>query len=165
MGSVMEYSLRLTVNGAEHSLSVPGGETLATTLRDRLSLTGTKVACDRGECGSCTILRDALPLLACMTLTVCCDGAMLTTVEGLAQNGDLHPLQTAFLRCDALQCGFCTPGFLMMAATLLAETPRPDAEAIADGLEGNICRCGAYHGIVDAIQQAAAELERAHAGN
>jgi xanthine dehydrogenase YagT iron-sulfur-binding subunit len=165
MGNVMEYSLRLTVNGAEHSLAVPAGETLATTLRDRLSLTGTKVACDRGECGSCTVLRDGLPLLACMTLTVCCDGALISTVEGLARNGDLHPLQAAFLRCDALQCGFCTPGFLMMAAALLAETPRPDADAITEALEGNICRCGAYHAIVEAIQQAATELEQTHAGD
>lgn len=164
MDGMTDYALRLTVNGAEREISVPAGETLATTLRERLALTGTKVACDRGECGSCTVLRDGLPLLACLTLTVCCDGAEILTVEGLAQNGQLHPLQAAFLRCDALQCGFCTPGFLMMAAALLAENPRPDASAISEGLEGNICRCGAYHGIVAAIQQAAVELEQRNAG-
>ncbi len=159
----MECSIALTVNGERHDFSLPAGETLATTLRERLGLTGTKVACDRGECGSCTVLCDGLPVLACMTLSAARDGASVTTIEGLAAGETLHPLQAAFLRCDALQCGFCTPGFVMMAAALLAENQRPDEAAIRLALEGNICRCGAYHGIVAAIQQAAEELERDHA--
>jgi aerobic-type carbon monoxide dehydrogenase small subunit (CoxS/CutS family) len=159
----VEHGIALTVNGARHELRLPPGETLATTLRERLGLTGTKVACDRGECGSCTVLCDELPLLACMTLSVARDGATITTIEGLAAGEALTPLQAAFLRCDALQCGFCTPGFVIMAAALLAENARPNESAIDAALEGNICRCGAYHGIVAAIQQAAYELERDHA--
>lgn len=138
---------------------VPGpDESLLVTLRDRLFLTGAKQGCDRGECGACTVLVNGEPVYACLTLTVACDGDDVTTVEGLAAADDLHPLQAAFIAHDAVQCGFCTPGQLMAATALLARNPAPDDAAIVEAMSGNLCRCGTYPKIAQAIRSAAAVL-------
>jgi len=148
--------MRVTINGRSRELSPEPLESLATTLRERLQLTGTKVACERGECGACTVLVDGAAVYACLTLTARVDGATVVTVEGLAPPGALHPLQEAFIRHDATQCGFCTPGQLMSAAALLAREPTPSDAAIARAMNGNLCRCGTYPKIVAAIREVAA---------
>ncbi len=147
--------MRLIVNGAEHEVAAPDHETLLTTLRERLSLTGTKLVCARGECGACTVLLDGVSVYACLTLTAACDSRAVTTIEGLGRDGDLHPIQAAFAEHDALQCGFCTPGQIMAAASLLRENPAPSESEIVRGMSGNLCRCGAYPKIVRAVQAAA----------
>ena len=149
-------ALRLLVNDRRHELAVAPHETLLSVVRDRLSLTGTKLVCDRGECGACTVLLDGQPAYACLTLAVACDGVAVTTVEGLAPAHDaLHPLQEAFIRHDAVQCGFCTPGQLVAAAALLQRTSAPTDDEIAAAMSGNLCRCGTYPKIVAAIRDAA----------
>src|SRR5437763_15377342 len=148
--------LSLRVNGQPYTVQVPARRTLLDLLRDELHLTGTKKVCDLGHCGACTVLREGVPVLSCLTLAVACDGESITTVEGLAgPDGELSPLQQAFIDCDGFQCGFCTPGQLMSATALLAENPTPTEEEITHYMAGNLCRCGAYKGIVEAIQQAA----------
>ncbi|MDQ6693402.1 MAG: (2Fe-2S)-binding protein [Chloroflexota bacterium] len=150
-----QHLLKIEINGREYSRSVPSRRTLLDLLRDDLSLTGTKKVCDMGHCGACTVLRDGVPILSCLTLAVSCEGAQLTTVEGLAgQDGELTPLQHAFIDCDGLQCGFCTPGQLMSATALLADNPHPSEEEIKFYMSGNLCRCGAYAGIMGAVKQA-----------
>jgi aerobic-type carbon monoxide dehydrogenase small subunit (CoxS/CutS family) len=129
--------MRLLVNGKERDVTPGPIESLAETLRDRLHLTGTKVACARGECGSCTVLLDGRAVYSCLTITNACDGAAVTTIEGLAAPGQLHPVQRAFIDHDAVQCGFCTPGQVMAAAALLAESPAPDESAISRAMSGN----------------------------
>ncbi len=152
----LEHRLALTVNESKYTLSVPSRRTLLDLLRDELRLTGTKKVCDMGHCGACTVLRDGTPVLSCLTLAASCDGAHITTVEGLAEpDGDLTPLQQAFIDCDGLQCGFCTPGQLMSATALLAGNPNPSDEEIEFYMSGNLCRCGAYAGIMQAVKQAA----------
>jgi aerobic-type carbon monoxide dehydrogenase small subunit (CoxS/CutS family) len=147
--------LLLRVNGRPYTVLVPARRTLLDLLRDDLSLTGTKKACDMGHCGACTILRNGVPVLACLTLALACHGDEVSTVEGLAgPEGQLSPLQQAFIDCDALQCGFCTPGQLMMATALLQSNPAPTDEEIRAGMAGNLCRCGAYKGILDAVKRA-----------
>ena len=149
------HTIELTVNGEAYRADVPGRRTLLDLLRDQLALTGTKKVCDMGHCGACTVLRDGKAVLSCLTLATSCDGADIRTVEGLAtSDGTLSSLQQAFIDCDAFQCGFCTPGQLMSAAALLAENPAPSREEIRAYMAGNLCRCGAYSGIVDAIEQA-----------
>jgi xanthine dehydrogenase YagT iron-sulfur-binding subunit len=149
--------MRLKVNGASYELTPAGHETLLTVLRDRLELTGTKLVCGRGECGACTVLFQeadgAAPrsAYACLTLAAGCDGCSVTTVEGLAPDGDLHALQQTFIEHDALQCGFCTPGQLLAAAALLAGDPAPTEDAVRRGMSGNLCRCGTYPRIVSAV--------------
>ncbi|HUO52378.1 MAG TPA: (2Fe-2S)-binding protein [Gemmatimonadaceae bacterium] len=150
--------MRLRINGTEQDVPAAPHERLAGVLRGRLGLTGTKVACARGECGACTVLIDGELAYACLTLAGACEGAEITTVEGLAQGGALHPLQQAFVEHDALQCGMCTPGQLMAAAALLAADPAPTDEAIARWMSGNLCRCGAYPKIAAAVRDAAARL-------
>jgi len=130
---------------------------LLSTLRDRLELTGTKLVCGRGECGACTVLLDGVSVYACLTLTASCEGHAITTIEGLATNGALHPVQAAFIEHDALQCGFCTPGQVLAAVALLAENPRPTEEDVKRGMSGNLCRCGAYPKIVQAVLAASRE--------
>ena len=148
--------MRLTINTRERDI-VPGpDESLLVTLRDRLFLTGAKQGCDRGECGACTVLLNGEPVYSCLTLTVACDGDHVTTVEGLARGDDLDPLQAAFIAHDAVQCGFCTPGQLMAATALLARNPAPDDAAIVEAMSGNLCRCGTYPKIAQAILTAAA---------
>jgi aerobic-type carbon monoxide dehydrogenase small subunit (CoxS/CutS family) len=151
----MRQDVELVVNGRDHTLAPEPSETLAATLRDRLHLTGTHVACGRGECGSCTVLLDGEPVLACLTLTIGAAGASVTTIEGLATAGALHPVQQAFIDHDAVQCGFCTPGQVLAAVALLARHPDPDEDAIRQAMSGNLCRCGTYPRIVSAIRDAA----------
>lgn len=127
-------------------------ESLADTLRDRLHLTGTKMSCARGECGSCTVLLDGRAVYSCLTITNACVGAEITTIEGLAAPGHLHPVQRAFIDHDAVQCGFCTPGQVMAAVALLSATPVPDESEIRRAMSGNLCRCGTYPRIAQAIR-------------
>ena len=147
-------ALRLTVNGAQHAVTIDPRTTLLDLLREHLDLTGTKKGCDQGQCGACTVLIDGHRINSCLTFAAMLDGATVTTVEGLATNGTLHPLQQAFLDHDAFQCGYCTPGQLCSAAGLLAEGRAKTADDIRELMSGNICRCGAYTNIVAAIQQA-----------
>ena len=143
-----------SVNGRRERIDVEPRRTLADALRDDLGLTGTHLGCEQGVCGACTVLLDGEPVRSCLMLAVQADGSALITVEGLAGD-ELHPLQQAFADCHGLQCGFCTPGFLISALHLLTENPDPSREEIRAGLSGNICRCTGYVGIVDAVRQAA----------
>ena len=145
----------MTVNGARHELMLEPRELLIYVLRERLGLTGTNVGCDTSSCGSCTVLMDGESVKACTVLGVQADGHELTTIEGLAGNGALHPVQQAFHEHHALQCGYCTPGFVMATVGLLREHPNPTEEEIRHGLEGNLCRCTGYVNIVRAVQAAA----------
>ncbi|WP_435582532.1 (2Fe-2S)-binding protein [Amycolatopsis thermoflava] len=153
-------ALTITVNGIQHRLSVDPRSMLAETLRDDLGLTGTKRGCDRGECGACTVLVYGRRVLSCLTLSLLADGAEVTTAEGLAPEGELHPVQRAFLENDAFQCGFCTPGQVVSAATCIAEGHAGSEDEIREWMSGNICRCGAYPQIVSAVRKAATEVVR-----
>ena len=133
--------------------------TLAELLRERLDLTGTKCACGAGECGSCTVLVDGQPTFSCSTLAIACKDKKILTIEGLAKNGELHPLQKAFVETGAIQCGFCTSGMIMMAKAFLDENPNPSRVEVKEGLGGNLCRCTGYVKIIDAVM-AAAEVIR-----
>jgi xanthine dehydrogenase YagT iron-sulfur-binding subunit len=144
----------LTVNGVARRLELRPWTTLLDALRDHLDLTGTKKGCDHGQCGACTVLVDGRRIVSCLTLAVMQDGAAVTTIEGLAANGALHPLQQAFIEHDAFQCGYCTPGQICSAVGLIAEGKAKNADEIRELMSGNICRCGAYPNIVAAIQQA-----------
>ncbi len=141
----------LSVNGAPHELDLEPRELLVYVLRDRLGLTGTNVGCDTSSCGSCTVLVDGEAVKSCTVLGVQADGAEITTIEGLAQDGELHPVQQAFHEQHALQCGFCTPGMVLTAVSLLADNPTPTEEEVRRGLEGNLCRCTGYQNIVKAV--------------
>ena len=143
----------LTVNGKRHVLALDLRSTLLDVLREHLDLTGTKKGCDQGQCGACTVLIDGRRVVSCLTLAVTKDGASVTTIEGLAKNGGLHPLQQAFIDHDAFQCGYCTPGQICSAAGLIAEGRARTPNEIRELMSGNICRCGAYTNIVAAIQQ------------
>jgi carbon-monoxide dehydrogenase small subunit len=147
--------VRLTVNGRPRDLRIEPRETLADVVRDRLSLTGTKVSCDAQVCGACTLLVDGLAVSACTYLAVDADGCEVETVEGLARDGVLSPLQQAFIDHAAFQCGFCTPGMLMAATALLRDNPSPTREEVAEGLDGNLCRCTGYAPIIEAVLDAA----------
>jgi len=138
----------LRVNGGRHELAAPVGTSLAHALRERLGLTGTKIACNEGHCGACTVLVDGVPTLSCITLVHQVGGADVTTIEGLRD----HPMVNAFVRADALQCGFCTPGQIVSAVALVEATPEPTDEDIRHRMAGNICRCGAYPKIEEAIR-------------
>jgi xanthine dehydrogenase YagT iron-sulfur-binding subunit len=152
-----KLAVALTVNGIERELKVAPWTTLLDALRDHLDLTGTKKGCDHGQCGACTVLVDGRRINSCLTLAVMKDGAQVTTIEGLAAKGVLHPLQQAFIDHDAFQCGYCTPGQICSAAGLIAEGKAKSALEIRELMSGNICRCGAYPNIVAAIQQAMAQ--------
>ena len=145
----------ITVNGAEHDLDVEPRDLLVYVLRERLALTGTNVGCDTSSCGACTVLLDGESVKSCTLLGVQVDGHEITTIEGLATNGTMHPVQEAFHEQHGLQCGYCTPGFIMATVSLLDETPNPTEEEIRHALEGNLCRCTGYHNIVRAVQTAA----------
>lgn len=158
--------MRLTVNNRAHDVATSASATLLDVLRDDLELTGTKLVCDRGECGACSVLLDDDLTYACLTLAAACEGARVTTVEGLTAESPRHalaPLQRAFIAFDAAQCGFCTPGQLVAACALLARLPHPTDEEIRDGMSGNLCRCGTYPKIMSAIR-AVADGEFATAG-
>src|SRR3981189_3715042 len=148
-----KISVAMTVNGAEARLKVSPWTTLLEALRDHLDLTGTKKGCDHGQCGACTVLVDGRRINSCLALAVMKDGAQVTTTEGLAQGSTLHPLQQAFMKHDAFQCGYCTPGQICSAAGLIAEGKAHPADEIRELMSGNICRCGAYPNIVAAIEE------------
>jgi carbon-monoxide dehydrogenase small subunit len=148
-------SVRLRVNGAEHELEVEPRLLLVHALRDNLGLTGTHVGCDTSNCGACTVHLEGRAVKSCTVLAVQADGAEVTTIEGLASDGELHPLQEAFWNDHGLQCGYCTPGMIMAAAGILADNPTPTEEEVRHGLEGNLCRCTGYHNIVKAVLDAA----------
>jgi aerobic carbon-monoxide dehydrogenase small subunit len=155
------HEVAVTVNGRLASARVPARRLLSDFLRHDLELTGTHVGCEHGVCGACTVLLDGAPVRSCLTFAVSVDGHELTTVEGLAaEDGTLHPVQAAFQDCHGLQCGFCTPGFVMSVCGFLAEQPTPDADEIREGVAGNLCRCTGYANILRAVAQAADELAR-----
>jgi carbon-monoxide dehydrogenase small subunit len=147
--------IAITVNGERHEADVEPRLLLAYFIREQLGLKGTNVGCDTSSCGSCTVLIDGESVKSCTVLAVQADGAEVTTIEGLAANGDLHPVQQAFHEAHGLQCGFCTPGFVLAAVSLLKENPNPSEDEIRLGLEGNLCRCTGYQNIVRAVQAAA----------
>ena len=149
------HAIQVTVNGSLECVEVPSHWTLLQMLRDKLALTGTKNGCSAGECGACTVLMDGEPVNSCMLLAVEADGAEILTVEGLARDGQLDPLQEAFIEQGAVQCGFCTPGVLMTARALLDRNPDPSEEQVREALVGNLCRCTGYTRIVSAVLQAA----------
>ncbi|MGQ0562965.1 MAG: (2Fe-2S)-binding protein [Gemmatimonadota bacterium] len=158
----MHAIVELTVNGDRRSVGVPTHFTLLEALRYSLGLTGSKQGCDKGDCGACTVLLDGEPILSCITPVWEAEGKQVTTVEGLAEPGRLHPLQDAFEVCGAAQCGFCTPGILMSAAALLSHNPKPSRQEIKDALSGNLCRCTGYTKIYEAVELAALTLEQGH---
>jgi xanthine dehydrogenase YagT iron-sulfur-binding subunit len=149
-----KVSISLRVNGVRRQLAIAPWTTLLDALRDRLDLTGTKKGCDHGQCGACTVLVDGRRVNSCLTLAVMKDGAEITTIEGLAKDGVLHPLQQAFIDHDAFQCGYCTPGQICSAAGMIAEGKAKTTAEIRELMSGNICRCAAYPNIVAAIRQA-----------
>ena len=147
--------IRLTVNGAEREADVWEGESLLFALRERLELPGSKNACEQGECGSCSVLLDGTLVCACLVLAAQADGHDVVTVEGLAENGELHRVQEAFVEAGAVQCGFCTPGLVVAVADLLAHNAQPSDDEIREALSGNLCRCTGYSKIFDAVRLAA----------
>jgi len=153
----------LHVNGSDHHLQVADDEMLLYVLRDRLNLTGSKYGCGEGQCGACTVLIDGRPVRSCRTFAGSVAGRKISTIEGLERNGRLHPVQQAFLVEEAFQCAYCTPGMVMSAVGLLASNPRPSDEEIMRGMNGNICRCGAYQRIVAAVRRAASEQAKTKA--
>lgn len=148
-------TIHLKVNGDSYELSVEANQTLLDVLRDELSLTGTKKGCDSGACGACTVMMDGEPILSCLTLAVRCDQRDITTSEGLMQNGTLHPLQESAMKHNAVQCGYCTPGWILSAKALLERTPNPTRADVQRAIAGNLCRCTGYKRIEDAILDAA----------
>jgi len=147
--------ISVTVDGATYSDDIEPRMLLVHYLRERLGKTGTVVGCDTSNCGACTVHLDGVSVKSCNVLAVQADGHEVTTIEGIAQNGELHPVQKAFHECHALQCGYCTPGMIMQSIDLLNDNPHPSEEEIRSGLEGNLCRCTGYHNIVRAVQTAA----------
>ena len=148
-------SIAITVNGVRRELDVEPRQLLVYALREQLGLTGTNIGCDTTSCGACTVHLDGESVKSCTVLAVQADGHEVTTIEGLSANGALHPMQQAFHENHALQCGYCTPGMIMAAASFLNENPSPSADEIRHGLEGNLCRCTGYHNIVKAVQAVA----------
>ena len=151
----MKYRVNFFVNEEPVELYVEANKTLLRVLREELALTGTKEGCGAGECGACTVIVDGKPVNACLVLAPELDGMHITTIEGLAKDGELTPIQQSFVDLAALQCGFCTPGFVMSATALPEETPHPTREEIIDAISGNLCRCTGYARIVEAIERAA----------
>jgi carbon-monoxide dehydrogenase small subunit len=156
----VSVTFSLTVNGKAVTATVDPRTLLVEFLRNELALTGTHVGCDTGQCGACTVLVDGRAVKACTILAAQADGAKVTTIEGVAPDGDLHPMQAAFRECHALQCGFCTPGMVMAALDLVAKQPNPDEKAVREGLDGNLCRCTGYQNIVKAVQQGALSMRK-----
>lgn len=158
------FEITLTVNGRPMSAEAPARRLLSDFLRHDLGLTGTHVGCEHGVCGCCTILMDGRPVRSCLMFAVMAEGHELTTVEGLeGRDGELHPVQQAFHECHALQCGFCTPGFVMSVCGFLAEHPDPSEDEVLEGISGNLCRCTGYQNIVEAVHRAAGLLRETSA--
>jgi aerobic-type carbon monoxide dehydrogenase small subunit (CoxS/CutS family) len=155
----LKLQLTLTVNGEARDVIVPPHKSLLEVLREDLNLTGTKHGCELGECGTCTVLVDGLPVLSCLALPVELQGREIKTVEGMADNGRLHPLQQAFAELGAAQCGYCTPGILLTAEALLGDNPAPSRQEVREALAGNLCRCTGYTKILDAVELAALRLQ------
>ena len=155
MRAVERLVLTLDVNGESRQMLVPSHKTLLEVLREDMQLTGTKHGCELGECGTCTVLIDGKPALSCLLLPVQLEGRAITTIEGMAAGSDLHPLQVAFAELGAAQCGYCTPGILLSARSLLEENPRPTRQEIREALAGNLCRCTGYTKILEAVELAA----------
>ena len=155
-------TIKLKVNGKEHTLEVGANETLVEVLRERLRLTGTKIGCNRGECGACTVLIDGEIILSCLTLAIECESKEVLTIEGLEdpKTGELDPIQEAFVENFGIQCGFCTPGMVMSAKALLDRNPNPSEEEVKEGIQGNLCRCTGYTQIVESILAAAEKMRR-----
>ena len=151
-------TVSLTVNGVKHKLAILPYDVLLDVLRERINLTGTRRGCDMGTCGCCAVLIDGRPVLSCLTLALETEGASIRTIEDIATGEGLHPVQEAFVETGASQCGFCTPGFIISAVSLLEKNPDPSEEEIKDAISGNICRCTGYISIVEAIRRAAATL-------
>ena len=151
----MKQDMTFIVNGDQYNVQVDIRRTLLEVLRETLGLTGTKEMCNKGDCGGCTVIMDGKPILSCLTLAVEAQGKQIVTIEGLADGFKLHPIQQAFVDKGAIQCGYCTPGFIMSAKALLDKNPRPTEEQIKEGIANNICRCTGYVQIVEAIQAAA----------
>jgi aerobic-type carbon monoxide dehydrogenase small subunit (CoxS/CutS family) len=151
----MKKTIRVEVNGTVHKLSVTPDQTLLEVLRDKLDLTGVKKGCDAGVCGACTVIMNGAPILSCMTLAVRCHRGKITTIEGLSTNGELHPLQQSAIEHNAVQCGFCTPGWLLSAKVLLDNVPSPSREEVRKAIAGNLCRCTGYKKIEEAVLAAA----------
>lgn len=158
----MTLSISMIINGQQRNIALDDPRvTLLDLLRERLDLTGTKKGCDRGQCGACTVLVDDRRINACLTLAASLDGARITTIEGLADGATLHPVQAAFIECDGFQCGYCTPGQIMSAVGLIAEGQAgDDAERVRELMSGNLCRCGAYQGVTEAVITAGKTIEQ-----
>lgn len=156
----MKHRIATVVNGTPYELEVEARKTLLAVLREQLRLTGTKEGCSTGDCGACTVLVDGEPTASCLMLAVEADGREVTTIEGIAQDGRLHPVQEALVEHGGVQCGFCTPGMVMSAVALLEENPEPTAAEIRQALAGNLCRCTGYTKIVDAVQDAAGKCTK-----
>lgn len=163
--SVPRTAIRINVNGVDHRVDVEDRWTLVELLRDHLELTGTKIGCDRGECGACTVLVDGTPLYSCSQLAVWMNGRSIQTVEGLAKNGKLDPLQEAFITHDAPQCGYCTSGQLMIAKALLMKNARPSRDEVRNAMTGNLCRCSNYNHYVEAVMAASGTTPSTGGGN
>ena len=160
--TITKRMINLKVNGKEHTLEVGANETLVEVLRERLRLTGTKIGCNRGECGACTVLIDGEPVLSCLTLAIECEGKEILTIEGLEdpETGELDPIQEAFIENFGIQCGFCTPGMVMTAKALLNRNPDPSEEETKEAIQGNLCRCTGYTQIVESILAASEKMRR-----
>jgi len=157
-----QHTISLTVNGEAIEATVPARRLLSDFLRDDLALPGTKRGCETGICGACSVLVDGQVVKSCLSLAVQVRGKAITTIEGLSQGDELHPVQESFMRCGGLQCGYCTPGFIMASCDLLKNTPQPSCEEVRHGLSGNLCRCTGYTQIVESVLHAAQEM---HHGN
>ena len=153
-----KHLIELTVNGEKVSMEVPAHRMLSDFLRDDLNLTGTKRGCETGICGACSVLMDGEVVKSCLSLAVQAQGREIVTIEGLAQGEALHPLQQSFMECGGLQCGYCTPGFIMASCHLLAKHPHPSAEQVREGLNGNLCRCTGYSQIVESVLEASEKM-------
>ena len=152
--------VELKINGVQHSYDVEDRTLLVNLIRDHAQLTGTHVGCDTSQCGACTVHMNGMAVKSCTVLAAQANGADITTIEGMAKNGKLHPVQAAFTECHALQCGFCTPGMIMAVSGFLKDNPKPTDEEIYQGLEGNLCRCTGYINIVKAVKQASKAMAK-----
>jgi aerobic carbon-monoxide dehydrogenase small subunit len=157
---VATHLIKTRINGEDYEVLVEPRKTLLAMLRDQLLMTGTKEGCSTGDCGACTVIMDGKPVTSCLVLAVEADGREITTIEGIATNAGLHPVQKAMIEKGGIQCGFCTPGMIVSAVNLLKENPNPKEREIRRALAGNLCRCTGYTKIVEAVQEAAAELRR-----